>query len=75
MAEYKQLLAGSAPEGIVAGPVSEDNFFEWEAIITGPQGTPFEDGVQPLHDACQPVHCLKCPIFSQFIELYSVIRR
>lgn len=21
------------PEGIVAGPVSEDNFFEWEALI------------------------------------------
>jgi len=21
------------PEGIVAGPISEDNFFEWEALI------------------------------------------
>ena len=44
MAEYKQLLV-NPPEGIIAGPMSEDNFFEWEAVITGPEGTPFEDGV------------------------------
>ena len=23
----------------------QDNFFEWEAAITGPEGSPFEDGV------------------------------
>lgn len=33
------------PEGIVAGPINEENFFEWEALITGPEGTPFEDGI------------------------------
>lgn len=32
-------------EGILAGPASEDNFFEWEALIEGPPGTPFEFGV------------------------------
>ena len=31
--------------GIAAGPVTEENFFEWEAAITGPEGTYFEDGV------------------------------
>merc|ERR1712029_999561 len=25
--------------------ITEDNFFEWEAAITGPEGTYFEDGV------------------------------
>jgi ubiquitin-protein ligase len=25
-----------------SGPITEDNFFEWEAAITGPEGTPFE---------------------------------
>ena len=30
------------PEGIAAGPVAEDNFFEWEAAITGPESTPFQ---------------------------------
>jgi len=44
MAEYKQLL-GNPPDGVIAGPLSEDNFFEWEAVITGPEGTVFEDGV------------------------------
>ena len=34
MAEYKQLTL-NPPEGIIAGPVNEENFFEWEALITG----------------------------------------
>ena len=34
MSEYKQLTL-NPPEGILAGPISEDNFFEWEAYITG----------------------------------------
>ena len=44
MAEYKQLLV-NPPEGLIAGPMSEDNFFEWESCITGPDGTDFADGV------------------------------
>lgn len=44
MAEYKQLVA-NCPEGILAGPVDEENFFEWEALITGPEGTCFDGGV------------------------------
>lgn len=34
MTEYKQLTL-NPPEGILAGPVNEDNFFEWEAYVTG----------------------------------------
>jgi len=44
MAEYKQLTL-NPPEGIIAGPIDEENFFEWEALIMGPQDTCFEDGV------------------------------
>uniref|UniRef100_A0A3P8UH48 Ubiquitin-conjugating enzyme E2 G2 n=1 Tax=Cynoglossus semilaevis TaxID=244447 RepID=A0A3P8UH48_CYNSE len=44
MAEYKQLTL-NPPEGIVAGPLNEENFFEWEALIMGPQDTCFEGGV------------------------------
>ena len=44
VAEYKQILKNS-PDGIIAGPLKEDNYFEWEAAITGPEGTVFEDGV------------------------------
>jgi ubiquitin-conjugating enzyme E2 G2 len=44
MTEYKELTM-NAPEGIFAGPVSEDNFFVWEAYITGPPGTCYEGGL------------------------------
>jgi len=44
MAEYKQLTL-NPPEGIIAGPIDEENFFEWEALITGPEGTCFDGGV------------------------------
>ncbi|KAJ1966574.1 ubiquitin conjugating enzyme Ubc7/UbcP3 [Dispira parvispora] len=44
MTEYKELTV-NPPEGITAGPVSEDNFFEWEALIMGPEGTPYEGGI------------------------------
>eukprot|EP00039_Didymoeca_costata_P019975 m.339579 g.339579 ORF g.339579 m.339579 type:complete len:168 (+) comp18873_c0_seq1:171-674(+) len=42
--EYKELRR-NGPDGILAGPVSDDNFFEWEAIIAGPVDTPFEGGL------------------------------
>ncbi|VDN24712.1 unnamed protein product [Gongylonema pulchrum] len=40
-------LTLNPPEGIIAGPISEDNFFEWECLITGPDETCFENGVFP----------------------------
>jgi len=43
MIEYKDLTVRPV-EGIVAGPISEDNYFEWEAVILGPPGTIFENG-------------------------------
>jgi ubiquitin-conjugating enzyme E2 G2 len=46
LSEYKQLTL-NPPEGIIAGPVNEENFFEWEALITAPEGTCFEGGVFP----------------------------
>jgi hypothetical protein len=44
--EYR-MLSNDPPEGITAGPVSEDDMFVWEALIQGPEGTPFEGGVFP----------------------------
>ncbi|CAG8564375.1 11048_t:CDS:2 [Gigaspora rosea] len=41
MTEYKELTL-NAPEGITAGPINEESFFEWEALIAGPEGTPYE---------------------------------
>ncbi|KAI6232823.1 UBIQUITIN-CONJUGAT-2 domain-containing protein [Aphelenchoides fujianensis] len=44
MTEFKQLTA-NPPEGIYAGPSDDENFFEWDCLITGPEGTCFENGV------------------------------
>jgi hypothetical protein len=44
--EYKA-LSSDPPEGIAAGPMSEDDMFLWEALIQGPEGTPFEGGIFP----------------------------
>ncbi|TIC20676.1 ubiquitin-conjugating enzyme [Wallemia mellicola] len=46
MTEYKQLSTQSLEDSMfTAGPISEDNMFEWEALIQGPDDTPFEGGV------------------------------
>ncbi|EDR09688.1 uncharacterized protein LACBIDRAFT_190123 [Laccaria bicolor S238N-H82] len=46
MTEYKQLTSGGSPDGMfTAGPISESDFFCWEALICGPKDTPFEGGV------------------------------
>ncbi|XP_063899983.1 ubiquitin-conjugating enzyme E2 G2-like [Zophobas morio] len=42
--EYEGLLK-NPPDGVLAAPISENNFFEWEAVISGPPGSPYEDGV------------------------------
>ena len=44
--EYKNLLS-SPPDGITAGPLSEDDLFTWEALICGPEETPFAGGIFP----------------------------
>ncbi|KAJ8966228.1 hypothetical protein NQ317_001360 [Molorchus minor] len=60
MAEYKQLTL-NPPEGIIAGPINEENFFEWEALITGPEGTCFEGGVFPAKLIFPPDYPLSPP--------------
>jgi len=69
MTEYKQLSINS-PEGILAGPVNEENFFEWDALITGPEGTCFDGGIFPakLHfptdyPLSPPKMIFKCNMF------------
>ncbi|CDK27195.1 unnamed protein product [Kuraishia capsulata CBS 1993] len=42
--EYQQ-LSKDRPEGILAGPVREDNLFVWECLLAGPPDTAYEYGV------------------------------
>ncbi|KAI9791611.1 MAG: Ubiquitin-conjugating enzyme E2 7 [Peltula sp. TS41687] len=46
LTEYKT-LTNDSPEGIVAGPRQEDDLFNWDCLIQGPDGTPFEGGIFP----------------------------
>jgi ubiquitin-conjugating enzyme E2 G2 len=41
MKEYRDLTADPIQDTITAGPVSEDNMLEWEALIQGPEDTPY----------------------------------
>jgi ubiquitin-conjugating enzyme E2 G2 len=45
MKEYRDLTADPLQDSITAGPVSEDNMLEWDALIQGPDDTPYEGGV------------------------------
>ncbi|BEI82407.1 hypothetical protein CcaverHIS002_0302750 [Cutaneotrichosporon cavernicola] len=45
MKEYRDLTADPINDTLTAGPVSEDNMLEWEALIQGPEDTPYEGGV------------------------------
>jgi ubiquitin-protein ligase len=41
MKEYRDLTADPLQDMITAGPISEDNMLEWEALVQGPEGTPY----------------------------------
>ena len=69
MAEYKQLTL-NPPEGIIAGPVNEENFFEWEALIMGPENTCFEGGVFPARVTFPPDYPLNPPKMKFTCELF-----
>jgi len=48
LAEYRSLTE-NPPDGVTAGPVDEDNFFEWEALISGPEDTIYEGALFKAH--------------------------
>lgn len=63
-------LTLNPPEGIVAGPISEDNFFEWEALIQGPEGTCFEGGIFPARLVFPPDYPLSPPKMKFTCEMF-----
>ena len=48
LAKELKNLRKDPPEGVSAGPINDDNFYAWEAIIIGPVETPYEGGVFKL---------------------------
>ncbi|CAF0887549.1 unnamed protein product [Adineta ricciae] len=57
-----QLQSLTLQDGATAAPLNESNLFEWQAMITGPEDTPFEGGLYELHLSipCDyPIHAPK----------------
>ena len=59
--EYKQLSTDPNSLFPAVGPISEDNYLEWEALVPGPDGTPFEGGVFSARLSFPPSYPLEPP--------------
>ncbi|CAF2396485.1 unnamed protein product [Rotaria sp. Silwood2] len=49
-----QIQSLTIQDGVTATPLNESNLFEWQAIITGPDDTPYEGG---LYELCISIPC------------------
>jgi ubiquitin-conjugating enzyme E2 A len=47
--DLMQIQSLTLQDGVTAAPVNETNLFEWQAIITGPDETPYEGGIYELN--------------------------
>lgn len=67
--EYK-LLTSSPPDGITAGPISETNLLVWEALIAGPEGTPYAGGIFPASLTFPPDYPLSPPVMKFLCDVW-----
>ena len=61
--EYKQLTSDPHSLFPATGPISEDDFLTWEALLPGPEDTPFEGGVfraELKFRECRAAGCGEC---------------
>ncbi|KAL4400927.1 ubiquitin conjugating enzyme Ubc7/UbcP3 [Malassezia pachydermatis] len=61
MIEYKQLTSDPNTLFPAVGPISEDNYLEWEALLPGPDDTPYEGGVFSARLSFPPTYPLEPP--------------
>jgi ubiquitin-protein ligase len=69
MTEHRELTI-SSPHGIQAGPASEDNYFVWDAVVIGPEDTPYEHGVFMATLAFPPDYPLAPPVMKFTTHIY-----
>ena len=58
--EYKEMKT-SPPSNCSAGPLNEDNMYEWRATIIGPEDTPYHGGIFELKISFPPNYPFKSP--------------
>ncbi|MCO5562950.1 putative QRI8-E2 ubiquitin-conjugating enzyme [Meira miltonrushii] len=60
--EYKQLSSDPNSLFPATGPIDESNYLVWEALVPGPEGTPFEGGVFTAKLTFPPTYPLEPPV-------------
>ena len=58
--ELKEMNS-NPPSNCSAGPINEDNLFSWRATITGPENTPYHNGVFYLKIDFPPDYPFRSP--------------
>lgn len=61
------------PPNVSEGPVSESDFFTWEALIMGPKDTPFEGGVFAAKlTFVSTTYCCCVAIYTSIVRLLTL---
>jgi len=58
------------PEGVSAGPISDDDMFKWNVIIEGPYGSPYAGGIFHLLLTLPTEYPFKPPTLSFTTKIY-----
>jgi len=67
--EYEEILR-DPPSNCTAGPVNPDDLFRWEAMIFGPEDSPFHGGIFRLSINFPSEYPFKAPIITFKTRIY-----
>lgn len=67
--EYEELKTNPLPN-CLAGPATKDDVFNWQAFISGPDGTPYQNGIFELKIVFQNDYPFKAPKVQFITKIY-----